>query len=99
LQESDIDVDALVVNRMHPQFAPDERVGARERARTLRGTPLEPLYANLADFAEIAEREESYFADLRSRLPGGAVARVPFLSDDVHDIDGLKTVADYLFAS
>jgi anion-transporting ArsA/GET3 family ATPase len=97
LQESAIAVDALVVNRMHPRFE-TEHSGARERARTLAATPLGPLYANLADFAEIAEREESYFSDLRERLAGGAVARVPFLSDDVHDIGGLLTVAGYLSA-
>ncbi len=95
LHESDIKVDALVVNRLHPRFEV-ERSGARERARTLLGTPLEPLYANLADFAEISEREETYYADLRGRLDEGTVARVPFLADDVHDLDGLVTIAGYL---
>jgi anion-transporting ArsA/GET3 family ATPase len=96
LQESSIGVDALVVNRVHPQFEV-ERSGARERARTLAGTPLAPLYENLADFAEIAEREEAYYSDLTKRLAGAAVAKVPFLADDVHDLDGLATVASYLF--
>ncbi|MBA3655076.1 MAG: ArsA family ATPase, partial [Actinobacteria bacterium] len=96
LQESDIGVDALVVNRLHPRFEV-ERSGARKRAETLRGTALEPLYSNLADFAEISEREEGYFADLNARLEGGAVVRVPFLADDVHDVAGLVTVADHLF--
>ncbi len=97
LEESGINVDALVVNRVHPQFEV-ERSGARERARTLAGTPLEPLYANLADFAEIAEREETYYGDLTARLDRAAVAKVPFLADDVHDLDGLVTVADELFS-
>jgi anion-transporting ArsA/GET3 family ATPase len=98
LGESNIKVDALVVNRLHPRFE-TERTGARERARSLQGTPLEPLYANLADFAEIAEREEGFYADLTARLSDGAVARVPFLADDVHDLGGLLQVAEYLRAS
>ena len=97
LEESAINVDALVVNRVHPQFE-TERSGARERARTLHGTPLGPLYENLADFAEIAEREEAYYADLTERLTGAVVVKVPFLADDVHDLDGLATVAGYLVA-
>jgi anion-transporting ArsA/GET3 family ATPase len=95
LHESNIKVDALVVNRVHPQFAP-AGTGARQRANTLEGTPLEPLYANLADFADIAEREEGYYADLTARLDHAVVTRVPFLADDVHDLDGLVTIADYL---
>jgi anion-transporting ArsA/GET3 family ATPase len=97
LHESNIKVDALVVNRVHPQFAP-AGTGARQRANTLEGTPLEPLYANLADFADIAEREEGYYADLTARLDHAVVTRVPFLADDVHDLDGLVTIADYLCA-
>jgi anion-transporting ArsA/GET3 family ATPase len=97
LKESGIDVDALVVNRVHPQFE-QERSGARERSRTLHGTALEPLYANLADFAEIAEREATYYGDLSDKLDGATVTRVPFLADDVHDLDGLSTVAGYLCA-
>ncbi|HZN14333.1 MAG TPA: ArsA family ATPase [Acidimicrobiales bacterium] len=97
LRESNIDVEALVVNRVHPRFEV-ERSGARERARTLHGTPLEPLYENLADFSEIAEREEANFADLTGRLDGASVTRVPFLADDIHDLDGLVTVAGYLMS-
>ena len=104
LEESSIDVDALVVNRLHPRFGGEGgrlREGAaavRARAASLAGTPLAPFYANLADFREVAEREESHFAELAARVAPAPVARVPFLAADVHDVDGLIRVGGYLFS-
>jgi len=93
-------VQALVVNRLHPRFAGDTATSAAaagERAKTLAGTPLGGLFANLADFEEVAEREESHFAELAERVAPAPVARVPFLAADVHDLEGLAVVASYLF--
>ncbi|HVM07804.1 MAG TPA: ArsA family ATPase [Acidimicrobiales bacterium] len=87
LHESGIAVDGLVVNRLHPRFgnAPvPEGMGA--------------LGDNLRDFRAIAEREEHHFEELAARIAPAPVARVPFLSDDVHDLDGLAEVASYVFA-
>ncbi|HEX2064798.1 MAG TPA: ArsA-related P-loop ATPase, partial [Acidimicrobiales bacterium] len=101
LGDAGIDVDALVVNRLHPRFGaagPSETSGAlRARAASLAGTPIGPLYANLADFRQVAEREEAHVASLTARLPGTPVGRVPFLEDDVHDLAGLAGVAGHLF--
>ena len=88
LLESDIGVDALVVNRLHPRFGG----GAVDRDRG-------GLYANLADFRDIAAREEDHFAALAEKVAPAPVARVPFLADDVHDLDGLGTVGGHLFES
>jgi len=101
LGESGITVDALVVNRLHPRFGGDglsEGADAvRAHAQSLAGTALGSLYANLADFRQVAEREESHFADLAGRVAPAPVARVPFLAADVHDLDGLRRVGEYLF--
>lgn len=101
LRESSIDVDALVVNRLHPRFGgerlTDGAAAVRARASSLAGTPLGPLYANLADFREVAEREESHFAALAAEVEPAPVARVPFLAADVHDLDGLGRVGQWLF--
>ena len=104
LAESGIGVDALVVNRLHPRFGAggqmsEEAAQLRARAQSLAGTPLAPLYANVADFRQVAEREESHFADLAERVAPAPVVRVPFLDDDVHDLDGLARLGSYLFAS
>ena len=103
LSESGIGVDALVVNRLHPRFggteASEGSAALRARASSLAGTPLGPLYANLADFRQVSEREEAHFSDLARRVAPAPVVRVPFLEGDVHDVDGLRRVGEHLFAS
>ena len=64
---------------------------------TLEGTDLGGLYRNLADFALVAAREEEHLAGLAAEVAPAPVVRVPFLSTDVHDLDGLGVVADHLF--
>src|SRR5436305_14847769 len=58
LEEAGIPVEALVVNRMHPRFGSGDASTARERASALVGSDLGRLYANLADFRQLAEVEE-----------------------------------------
>jgi anion-transporting ArsA/GET3 family ATPase len=97
LAESGIEVRALIVNRMHPRFGDGLAEASRERARTLEGTDLGGLYANLADFRLVASREEEHLAGLADRVAPAPVIRVPFLRTDVHDLDGLSEVGSHLF--
>ena len=87
LHEAGIGVDALVVNRLHPRFGNGPVPGG------LRGHSR-----NLADFRAVAEREEDHVQALAGRVAPAPVARVPFLADDVHDVDGLAVIGGYLFA-
>jgi len=57
---------------------------------------LGSMYANLADFRQVAEREEEVLARLVGRLGGAPVIRVPYLEGDVSDLEGLKLVAEIL---
>ena len=98
LGEAGISVRALIVNRMHPRFGAGLAEATRERARTLEGTDLGGLYANLADFRLVASREEEHLAGLAERVAPAPVLRVPFLQSDVHDLDGLSEVGAHLFA-
>jgi anion-transporting ArsA/GET3 family ATPase len=98
LAESGIGVEGLVVNRMHPRFGRGTSDADRERARTLKGTELGQLYANLADFRHMAEGEERHAAALMAHVAPAPVVQVPFLDDDVHDVAGLAQVAGYVFA-
>ncbi|HUP71351.1 MAG TPA: hypothetical protein VM142_16280 [Acidimicrobiales bacterium] len=106
LVEYGFEVEALVVNRLHPRFgaggseAGSVRAGAgadRLRARTLGDAPLGPLYANLADFRQVAEREEACFSALAVRVTPAPVVRVPILAGDVHDLAGLTELNRSLF--
>jgi anion-transporting ArsA/GET3 family ATPase len=104
LHELGLGVEALVVNRMHPAFGAGLAEADRERAATLAGSDSEAarrlarLYANLADFRTVAAAEEEYLADLRKEVAPAPVARVPYLTDDVHDLGGLAEVGRHLFA-
>jgi anion-transporting ArsA/GET3 family ATPase len=101
LGESDIPVDALVVNRLHPAFdgADASGEGDAERAGTLAGTPLGVLYRNLAEFRTIAAREREHLTGLEHQVAPAPVREVPFLPSDVHDLDGLVELGGYLFAA
>jgi anion-transporting ArsA/GET3 family ATPase len=92
LRGSSAGVQALIVNRMFPAFGPapstdlegdDDRLG--------------PLLVNLAELDQVASREERFVATLVERLPGTPLIRVPFLADDVHDVNGLTEVGRWLF--
>jgi anion-transporting ArsA/GET3 family ATPase len=105
LNESDIPVEGLIVNRVHPRFG-DERVdGLRARARSLADTPgdaaagaqLAALYENLADFRQVADRERLHVAGVKARVGHAAIAYVPYLERDVYDFDALAEVGGHLF--
>jgi anion-transporting ArsA/GET3 family ATPase len=100
LAEAGISVQALIVNRMHPTFGDVGLPEAvRERARTLAGTDIGGLYQNLAEFQLVAAREEEHLAGLARTVEPAPVVRVPYLSSDVHDLDGLAEVAKHLYTS
>ncbi len=100
LAESNLAVAALIVNRMHPAFG-DGGVtaarAARDAAAAHRGSALGALWANLADFREVAGREEAQFGSLANRVSPAPVVHVPVLRSDVHDLTGLAEVASYIF--
>ena len=97
---------ALIANRLHPRFAregteslSDLAASDRARAESLgQDTPLGALYANVAEFRQVAEREEEVLAPLITRVAPAPVCRVPYLEGDVSDLDGLKRVAEVLTA-
>jgi anion-transporting ArsA/GET3 family ATPase len=99
LQESDIDVQALVVNRLHPRFGPVPSVLtgiSAEDAVASGAAPLWALVQNLRDLDDIAEREERYLKSLTRQVAPAPVVRVPLLDDDIHDLGGLSQVGRFL---
>ncbi|MHB1508269.1 MAG: ArsA family ATPase [Acidimicrobiales bacterium] len=56
---------------------------------------LAGLRKNLADLQALADEERGYVAALESKVDG-IVVKVPYLSRDVHDLDGLLLVAGCL---
>jgi hypothetical protein len=81
---------------MHPRFGSGDPAHARRRAEELEGTDLGGLYANLADFGLVAQREEEHLIALAGRVEPAPVVRVPFLRSDVHDLAGLEELAIHM---
>jgi anion-transporting ArsA/GET3 family ATPase len=99
LAATHLPVEALIVNRMHPRFGDGRGEADRARAVTLAGTPLGSLYANLADFREMADEEDLHLRGLAEQVAPAPVVKVPFLADDVHDLGTLAQIGTYLFDS
>ena len=82
-----------------PAVRPTSARGAAASGPTPSRAPtLGELYANLADFALVAAREEEHLEGLAEQVAPAPVVRVPFLRSDVHDLAGLDEVGTHLFA-
>jgi len=104
LVESHMSATALIVNRVQPRFASDDQLAALapygspagRRAGGAAGD-LADLVDNLAGYTLASDREEAVYAGLVAEVDPAPVYRIPLLNSDVHDLDGLSTVADLLF--
>lgn len=92
LGEADLPVRAVVVNRLQPRFGDLHLVDVPH-------DPGRPELEVLAALAALADEEEAELAPLLERCPDAAVARVPQLDHDVHDLDGIVEIGDLLLAS
>ncbi|MGO9875274.1 MAG: ArsA family ATPase [Acidimicrobiia bacterium] len=97
-------IDALIVNRVHPQFGDEVPAGLRaaaaELARVIDNPAADRLaarYENLADFRDIAELERAHVDGVQARVGATTVAYVPYLSRDVHDFSALREIGGVLF--
>jgi anion-transporting ArsA/GET3 family ATPase len=109
--EHELQVDGLIVNRVHPRFGTEPAASLRARALSIFDMPAEgheqlaardrlaAQYANLAEFNEIAERERAHIEAVRVRTGMAPVAFVPYLAHDVHDFEALSEIGAILFGS
>lgn len=97
LEEHRVAVAALVVNRLHPEFGVPRHVDADRQAALLQGTALGSLWSNLAELTRVAVSEREQLVDLTAEVTPAPVQLVPFLGSDVHDLDGLAEIGEYLF--
>jgi anion-transporting ArsA/GET3 family ATPase len=95
-------VQALVVNRVHPPFGDESPAGLHATADALEHDGTQParrlaaLYANLADFREVALLERAHIAGLSNKIGDAVVAYVPYLARDVYDFAALHEVGALL---
>jgi anion-transporting ArsA/GET3 family ATPase len=112
LAEASLPVAALVMNRVHPDFRSGELLRGTVKASGAAavgvagptGAPFDPAEAcllleslrkNLADLDQVVGEERGFLRQLEGGVQG-AVVEVPFLRDDVHDLEGLALVAEYV---
>jgi anion-transporting ArsA/GET3 family ATPase len=84
-----------------PERSNDGQPPTQALAEGCNASPQDPLAyeelrRNLEEFLVVASREERYVAELAGEVAPAPVVRVPFLSEDVHDIEGLRAVARHL---
>jgi anion-transporting ArsA/GET3 family ATPase len=101
LEESSLPFAGVIVNRVHHDLLgdrDDDDVAAALEPEL--GPDLaEQVAANFHDYHVLARRDERNIGRFAAELDGRPLLLVPHFDDDVHDIDGLLKVHDYLFAS
>jgi anion-transporting ArsA/GET3 family ATPase len=99
LTDAGMSATALIVNRVQPRFAEDSLLADLPAVpEGAEGSALADLVENLQGFTAASDREEKTYGDLVADVAPAPVARVPLLNSDVHDLGGLATIANLLFA-
>ena len=97
LETDQMPLAGLVVNRTHPVLAGIPASKATAAADELDRAEQSPLAAAMlrlhADRVAVATREKRLLARFTKAHPSVAVAGVPALPTDVHDVDGLREIA------
>ena len=83
-----------VARRSRARAAPS--CALQQPADTAATERLAALYANLADFREIAIREREHLTELRESLRAATIAFVPYFARDVYDFEALHEVGKVL---
>ena len=91
----------VIVNRVHHDLLGDRepRELSAALARTLNPSLAGRVADNFRDYHVLATRDDHNLSRLAKQLAARRLLLVPQLDDDVHDIEGLARVHQYLFAS
>jgi anion-transporting ArsA/GET3 family ATPase len=101
LTEGGLPFAGVIVNRVHHDILgeaePEHLVSALDAELT--GDLAARVAENFFDYHRLAQRDARNVARLHEELVDQPLLLVPHLDDDVHDIEGLRRVHRYLFAS
>jgi anion-transporting ArsA/GET3 family ATPase len=101
LIEGGLPFQGVIVNRVHHDILgeaePEDLVSALDAELT--GNLAARVAENFFDYHRLAQRDARNVARLRDELGEQPLLLVPHLDDDVHDVEGLRRVQRYLFAS
>jgi anion-transporting ArsA/GET3 family ATPase len=98
LDEGDLPLGGVIVNRVHPEAPLADEAGARDALAEAIGD--EDLVERILDAHKarsiLAGRDRANIDALRAGSPGTPVLEVPELNDEIHDLDGLDEFARLL---
>jgi anion-transporting ArsA/GET3 family ATPase len=98
LVDQGVGADAAIINRTQPAFGDGSAADATAAAEAAGDDDvLASLWRNVAELRTLRERELDVMSPLAAIAGDDAVAMLPLLASDVHDLDGLLTIADHLF--
>jgi anion-transporting ArsA/GET3 family ATPase len=100
LVEAQLPVGGVIVNKVH--YLADAAAGevAESDLRELLDDELAARVAsNFADYQALAHRDARNVDHLARELNARRVIRIPYLDEDVHNLEGLLKIDRYLFAS
>ena len=99
LVEAKLPVGGVIVNKVHYETEADLATGevTSELGRVLDRDLAGRVAANFADYQALAARDARNIEHLARELGRKPVIRVPYLDEDVHDVEGLKQIDSYLF--
>jgi anion-transporting ArsA/GET3 family ATPase len=101
LVEAKLPVGGVIVNKVHYETEEDlsEGIVEGELDDPLGSDLAERVAANFADYQALAKRDAANVEHLARELKAERVIRVPYLDEDVHDLEGLLKIDRYLFAT
>ncbi|MGH2955949.1 MAG: ArsA family ATPase [Solirubrobacterales bacterium] len=101
LVEAKLPVGGVIVNKVHYETEADLESGEVEAdLRELLDDELaERVAANFSDYQALAQRDARNVKHLAAELNAKRVIRVPYMDEDVHDLEGLLKIDRYLFAT
>jgi anion-transporting ArsA/GET3 family ATPase len=101
LEQSGLPFCGVVVNRVHHDMLGDAEPDHLDAAlEDVVGAELaRAVSQNFHDYHVLARRDMHNIARLETELDGRPLLLVPYLDDDIHDLEGLARVQRYLFAS
>ena len=101
LVEAKLPVGGVIVNKVHYEMEADARNDVGPELRELLGDAdlAERVASNFADYQALAARDARNVEHLAREMDERRVIRIPYLDEDVHDLEGLLQINRYLFAT
>jgi TRC40/GET3/ArsA family transport-energizing ATPase len=95
LEEAGMPFGAVIVNRMHVEEPGEDE---SDLAESLGPELAEKVAANFEDFHALAVRDRENVERLTGDMGDRPLIIVPYLDEDIHDLEGIEAMDEFLFA-